>query len=62
MLRPDESTADQYGRVQAELARSGTPIPQNDAWIAALARQHHLPIATRDAHFSRVAGLTALPW
>jgi predicted nucleic acid-binding protein len=38
----------------------GTPIPTNDIWIAALAMQHGLPLYTRDAHFSSVAGLVTL--
>jgi tRNA(fMet)-specific endonuclease VapC len=54
IIRPDETTADHYGQIQAELAKAGRPIPQNDAWIAALALEHQLPIATRDAHFNLV--------
>jgi len=57
LLLPDESTADQYGRVKAELARIGRPIPENDVWIAAMALQYDLPIVTRDAHFSLVSRL-----
>ena len=29
----------------------------NDAWIAALAREHRLGIVTRDVHFQAVRGL-----
>jgi len=62
LMLPDEDTAEQYGQIKAELARIGRPIPENDVWIAALARQHHLPIATRDAHFAAVARLKTLAW
>jgi len=31
-------------------------------WIAALARQHNLPILTRDAHFDQVQGLKRFSW
>lgn len=62
IVRPGETTADHYGQIQAELAKSGTPIPQNDAWIAALAREHQLPVATRDAHFKVMEGVTVLDW
>jgi predicted nucleic acid-binding protein len=51
-----------YGEVKAELARLGKPIPDNDLWIAAVARQHDLPLATRDAHFALVPGLKTLAW
>jgi predicted nucleic acid-binding protein len=44
------------------LARSGTPIPENDVWIAAVALEHGWPLATRDAHFARVPGLTVQDW
>jgi tRNA(fMet)-specific endonuclease VapC len=62
VLFPDQDTTEIYGQVKAELARLGTPIPDNDLWIAAVARQHHLPLATRDAHFTQVPGLKTLAW
>ncbi len=62
ILHPDEATARHYGRIYAELAKAGTPIPQNDIWIAALAREYQMPIATRDNHFSRVAGVSVFNW
>jgi len=51
-----------YGQIAAGLARAGTPIPQNDIWIAALARQTGLPVATTDDHFDRVTNLAVLKW
>jgi tRNA(fMet)-specific endonuclease VapC len=62
LLLPDENTAGEYGLVKAELARIGRLIPENDVWIAAAARQHDLPIATRDAHFAVVPRLIILDW
>ena len=62
VLLPDESTPKIYGRISAQLARAGTPIPQNDIWIAAIALQSNLPLATTDHHFRHVAGLTVLVW
>lgn len=62
LLPPDEMTAINYGEIHAEPAQAGTPIPQNDIWIAALARQCQLPIATSDTHFAQVRGLTILDW
>jgi len=62
VLLPDESTPELYGRISAQLAQAGTPIPQNDIWIAAIALQSELPLATRDRHFEHIAGLTVLFW
>jgi len=62
LLVPDETTADLYGQIKASLARQGTPIPQNDIWIAALSLEHQFPLATRDAHFLKVSGLIVLNW
>ncbi len=58
----DQRTTEHYGQVKAELAQIGKPIPDNDLWIAATARQHNLPLATRDAHFAHVPGLQTLSW
>ncbi|MDX2227425.1 MAG: type II toxin-antitoxin system VapC family toxin [Verrucomicrobiae bacterium] len=62
VLLPDESTPELYGRISAQLAKSGTPIPQNDIWIAASAIQSNLPLATTDKHFEHVTGLSLLLW
>lgn len=62
LILPDEATAEFYGQIKAELSVKGKAIPQNDIWIAAAAREHDLPVATRDQHFSFVPGLTVLSW
>ena len=58
----DLTTSEHYGRVREALHRQGAPIPENDIWVAASALQHGLPLATRDAHFDRVPGLTVEQW
>ena len=58
----DEGTARAYAALRVELKRTGRPIPANDAWIAALARQHGLPVLTRDEHFDAVPGLERRDW
>ena len=58
----DERTANEYGSVKNDLRAKGRPIPENDVWIAALARQYNLVIATRDQHFAEVDGLSLDPW
>jgi tRNA(fMet)-specific endonuclease VapC len=62
LLRVDERTAESYALVREELRRAGTPIPENDVWIAALALQHGEPVVSRDAHFDRVAGVEWVSW
>lgn len=62
VLDVDEQTAVPYGDIRADLKRAGTPIPANDVWIAALCRQHSLPVLSRDRHFDAVPGLTRLTW
>ncbi len=62
MLDVTSRTAKHYGAVRSELKKAGTPIPENDVWIAALAREHDLPVLTRDAHFDKVAKLTVVSW
>ena len=38
-----DSTAREYATLCHELREAGTPIPTNDAWVAALCREHGLP-------------------
>ena len=62
VLSINPETADVYAALRGELKTAGTPIPANDAWIAALALQHRLPLASRDAHFDHVRGLRRVAW
>ncbi len=55
-------TAGCYARLRGALTRAGTPIPENDLWIAALAVEHNWPLATPDANSARVAGLIVQDW
>lgn len=62
VLSPDTATAVQYAKIAVSLERKGTPIPENDIWIAAMAIECGMPLATRDAHFGNVEGLFLLSW
>lgn len=62
LLFPDTATAHSYASTVLQLEQAGTPIPQNDVWIAAVALECDLPVATRDAHFEKVSGLQVLRW
>ncbi len=57
-----ESTTGYYAAIRQELRRAGTPIPGNDVWIAALAREHKLPVLSADTHFDAVSGLQRISW
>ena len=62
VLRVDEATTVHYAAVRNELRERGRPIPENDVWIAALARQHDQPIVSRDEHFDEITGTERLAW
>lgn len=55
-----DRTAELYAKVYQALRREGTPIPQNDMWIAASALEHGADLATRDEHFRHVPLLTVI--
>jgi tRNA(fMet)-specific endonuclease VapC len=62
ILPCDAATAREYGHVKQALLRKGRPIPENDIWIAAIARQHGLTLATRDSDFTHVDDLAFETW
>ncbi len=45
----DHEIARCYGRLVAERERNGKPIAPNDAWIAACATRHDVPLVTHNA-------------
>ena len=56
------ATAHTYAQIRLRLRRLGAPIPSNDTWIAALARQHVLPVMSNDTHFDTVQGVQRIPF
>jgi tRNA(fMet)-specific endonuclease VapC len=62
VLAVTDETASAYAALRVALRRSGRPIPANDAWIAALALQHRLPVLSRDQHFDAVPNLQRQSW
>jgi tRNA(fMet)-specific endonuclease VapC len=62
VLDVNEPTTQHYAQIVLELKRLGKPIPTNDLWIAALCRQHSLPLLSRDRHFDWVAGTKRVDW
>ena len=57
ILLPARETAEHYARLFVQLKRAGTPVPDNDLWIAALALEHDLRVITRDNHFKQIPQL-----
>ncbi len=62
VLSVTDDTTVAYAALRVRLKRAGHPIPANDAWIAALALQHRLPVLSRDRHFDAVQGLERRTW
>ena len=54
LLVADASTAREFGRLNHLLRSKGTPIPENDMWIAASALQHGLRWSPAMPTFSRL--------
>ena len=57
VLLLSRETAEHYARLFVQLKRAGTPVPDNDLCIAALALEHDLLLITRDQHFERIPQL-----
>jgi len=55
-----QAIAERWGYVKASLAQKGTPIPENDIWIAATALETGARLVSYDRHFDLVGGLIRL--
>jgi tRNA(fMet)-specific endonuclease VapC len=62
ILFVDFHTAKHYGTIKNHLKKQGTPIPDNDIWIAATAIQHDMILVSRDAHLQNVPDLKLEEW
>lgn len=60
-LYPDGQTTRTFADLYAQLRKQGTPIPQNDLWLAALAVQHDLTLLSRDRHFGHLPQIARVP-
>ncbi len=56
-----ESTTSAYAVIKHTLKRAGTPIPENDIWISALAVEYGLPVLSDDEHFDAVSQVQRIP-
>jgi tRNA(fMet)-specific endonuclease VapC len=62
ILAADNETANNYAAIKARLIEKGKPIPENDIWIAAVAKTHSLPLVTKDKHFKEIDDLNIVHW
>ena len=58
----DTGTSRHYGEIKNLLRAKGRPIPENDIWIAAIAKQHNLTLVSRDDHFKEIEDFLTLTW
>jgi len=57
----DHQIARCYGRVLVGREKQGKPVEPNDAWIAACAVRHNVPLVTHNAkHFKNIQGLQVI--
>ena len=57
VLENNVQTARIYGEIKKILKDKGKPIPENDIWIAAIAKQYDLLLITTDIHFNEIEDL-----
>jgi tRNA(fMet)-specific endonuclease VapC len=53
LLYPDSATAESYAKTAVALEAKGQTIPENDIWIAAVALECDMPLATPTSSMSR---------
>lgn len=56
------SAADRYARIKREAEEKGTPLDENDLWIAAAALDSGATLAASDSDFRRIEGLSLEDW
>ena len=56
-----DETSRVYAHLKHFLRQEGSPIPENDIWIAALAVEYSVPLLTSGAHFSCLPQVSRLP-
>lgn len=62
VLPCDSDSTTFYSAIKHGLRKKGRPIPENDVWIAAIARQHKLTLISRDSHFEAIDELDLEPF
>ncbi len=60
IIATDQTTANIYGQLKYSLKSIGKPAPDNDIWIAAIAKQNDFSVVTRDHHFVNISGVKVI--
>lgn len=60
LLDVTKDVAEEYGRLKNELQSHGEIMPENDMWIASIARVNKMAVATQDKHFEKISNLTVI--
>lgn len=55
-----ERTSRHYARLKSYLRNNGTPIPENDIWIASCALEVDATLLTQDRHFEQLPHVSVL--
>jgi len=58
----NQQTTLEYGQIKANLKKKGRPVPENDLWIAALAKQHGYIVVSRDKHLLSIEEIQTEVW
>jgi len=58
VLNTNSLVAKEYATIRKYLKDNGTPIPENDIWIAAICKVNDIPLATKDKHFKNILGIS----
>jgi tRNA(fMet)-specific endonuclease VapC len=63
VMTPDDTVGERYGALRAQLERAGTPIGNNDLWIAAHALDLGVTLVSNNTReFERVPKLKLDNW
>ena len=57
-----EDTSRHYAVIKNHLREQGKPIPENDIWIASIAKEYDIMLVTRDKHFDNINGIKLIAW
>jgi len=57
-----EAVADQYARIKLDAQLRGTPVAENDLWIASTTLNLNAILVSADSDFLRIPGLVVEDW
>lgn len=60
VLNITRETAHHYSVIRLWLKEKGSPIPENDLWIASISLEQNVPLITGDVHFDNIDGLKVI--